>query len=269
MAHSQVIRLKTLTNTRDLGGLRGAGGKTVKDKLILRSGELEKASEEDLRILYEDHNLRTVIDLRNKTEATQKPDRLYKDIEYVFHPILTEAQMGMTHEEETDAETSEYVFVSRIIKAQNGIPFMKDIYLNFITDAFCLDQYSKLMSLFATENRGALLYHCSVGKDRVGMATYFLLEMLGVSENDIIEDFMLTNDCIEESVVKKIQHLSKRITDPRLEETYRELFQVRKDYIETVMNAIQDRYGSFENFRKEGLHVSDQLKERLREKYLG
>lgn len=268
MAHSEVIQLKSLLNTRDLGGIPGAFGKKVRSKKIIRSGELDKADLDDLRKLYKEEDLRYVIDLRNATEAKQKPDKIIEGLTYLSNPILTEKQMGMTHEEETDAETSEYVFVSRLIREGTSISFMKGLYINFITDEYCLAQYKKLIDLFAADHEGAMLYHCSVGKDRVGMASFFLLKILGAKDDDIIEDFMLTNDCIEPDIARRIARLSKKIDSPVLEETFRSLFQVRKEYITTVFEAIEQEYGGFDSFMKKGLKVEEKEKELLRQKYL-
>jgi protein-tyrosine phosphatase len=268
MAHSTKIDLPSLINTRDLGGIKGEGGKTIKPKKIVRSGELDKADEQDIKALYFDYDVRTVIDLRNKTESIQKPDKIYKDTRYILNPILTETQMGMTHEEETDAETSEYVFVKRIIEGEGGVSFMKDLYLNFVDDPFCLSQYKKLVDYFTADHQGAILYHCSVGKDRVGIGTFIILKLLGASDRDIIEDFMLTNIFIEPNITKRISNLSKRIDDPRLEQTYRELFQVRKDYIEVIMKHIDAKYGSFDSFAQKGLGISQEEKATLQAKYL-
>jgi protein-tyrosine phosphatase len=268
MAHSKKVELKSLINTRDLGGLIGADGKTIKENSIFRSGELTRISDEDLSSLYDKYNIRTIIDLRNKVEAKQKPDRLHKGMEYLSVPILNEAQMGMTHESEMDAETSEYVFVTSILKDDSGVQFMKDLYKNFIDDPYCLDHYKELIDILCSDRQGGFLFHCSVGKDRAGIASAFILRLLGVSLNDIIEDFMLTNTFVEEDTQKHINHLSARISDPGLEKTYRDLFQVRKDYIESIVDHINEVYGSFETFAEKGLKVSASEISFLRQRFL-
>lgn len=265
---SKIIRLSSLSNTRDLGGLITKDGRRVKDKKIIRSGELYNACPEDLKILSEEYRVREVIDLRNQTEAHQKPDKLPAGAKYIINPIFDEAQMGMTHEKEMDAETSEYFFVSGILKKESGADFMKGLYREFVNTPSCLSSYHSFIGEFLKDHDGSILFHCSVGKDRAGMGAFFLMSILGVEEKELIEDFMLTNFCIEKSLQKKIASLSKRIDDPRLEEVYRNLFAVRKDYIQTVISIIMKDYGSYEAFFDKGLKITKEETEKLRSMYL-
>src|SRR5574344_1209649 len=167
MSHSKVIELKSLKNTRDLGGMPSYNGQKVKDKRIIRSGNLSVASKEDLEILRDKYNLKRVIDLRTEHERNEKPDVKIDGIEYINNPILTEEQMGITKETKLTKRTSNSLFVSTRIKENNAFSFMKDIYINFVDNPYCLSQYSNFIKLLLSYSDGATLYHCSVGKDRV------------------------------------------------------------------------------------------------------
>lgn len=48
------------------------------------------------------------------------------------------------------------------------------------------------------QEEGAVLWHCSMGKDRVGVGTALLLYALGVPMETIMEDYLRTNRCLEE-----------------------------------------------------------------------
>ena len=63
-----------LANFRDLGGLRGADGKAVKRNRLLRSGELSKVTEDDIKTLKEVYQLHNIVDLRTKNERNSAPD---------------------------------------------------------------------------------------------------------------------------------------------------------------------------------------------------
>lgn len=56
--------MKTLTNFRDLGGMALKDGRKVKEKRILRSGEISGICEEDRRQLLESYNLKKIVDFR-------------------------------------------------------------------------------------------------------------------------------------------------------------------------------------------------------------
>jgi len=267
---SQKLPLDSLINTRDLGGIKTKDGKMIKKGLIFRSGKLNNCSEKDIKTLYEKYNLRTVIDFRTEHENRQSPDRLYKDIKRIANPILTEAQMGITREEKEAKRPSNLIFIKRILNNEGryGLEFMKGLYLNFIENDFCTQQYANFIRLLISENRGSILYHCSVGKDRVGTGTIILLNLLGVDQKDILEDFVLTNEYIEPEIKKEIEELSKDIKDPRLEETYRDLYSVRVAYGEALINYIKNNFGSFDNYRKKVLKITDEEVELLKKKFL-
>lgn len=267
---SRKLQLDSLINTRDLGGIKTKDGREIKKGVIYRSGKLYKCSEEDIRTLYEKYNLRTVIDLRTDHENNQAPDKLYKDIKRISNPILTEAQMGITREEKEAERPSNLIFVKRILKGEGryGLEFMKGLYLNFIENDFCTSQYANFIRLLISENSGSILYHCSVGKDRVGTGTIIFLSLLGVDQKDILQDFVLTNEYIEPDIQKEIKELSKDIDDPRLEETFRDLFSVRIAYGEAIIEYINKNYSSFDNYRKKVLKITDSEVQKLKEKYL-
>ena len=267
---SKKLPLDSLVNTRDLGGIKTKDGKSIKKNLIFRSGKLNKCSESDIKKLYETYNVRTIIDFRTDHESKQAPDRLYKDMIRISNPILTETQMGITREEKEAKRDTNLIFVKRILNKEGryGLEFMKGLYLNFIEDSFCTSQYSRFIRLLISENKGSILYHCSVGKDRVGTGTIIFLNLLGVDQKDILQDFVLTNEYIEPEIKKEIKELSKDIDNPKLEETYRDLFSVRVSYGEAIIDYIDKNFGSFDNYRKEILKITDDEVEMLRQKYL-
>ena len=70
--HSKKIDLKTMRNTRDLGGIVNKNGLKIKKNRLYRSGELSRISAEDANTLYEDYNLRTIVDFRNELEMKEE-----------------------------------------------------------------------------------------------------------------------------------------------------------------------------------------------------
>jgi len=267
---SKKLNLSSLVNTRDLGGIKTIDGHTIKKNMIFRSGKLFECSEEDIETLYTKHHLRTVIDFRTDHENGQAPDVYHEGIKRISNPILTEAQMGITKEEKQEVrKKSDLVFVRRILKTEGryGLKFMQGLYINFIHDEFCRKQYANFIRLLISEE-DSILYHCSVGKDRVGTGTLIFLSLLGVNQKDILQDFVLTNEFIEPSIQKNLKELSKDIKDPRLEETYRDLFSVRVNYGEGVIKYIDENYGSFDNYRKSALGITDEEVAQLKAKYL-
>ena len=106
------------------------------------------------------------------------------------------------------------------------------------------------------ENLPALV-HCSAGKDRAGFASAAILSVLGVPYETVMSDFLLTN------------HYTARATERRLlmielfslfradADALRPLFGVEPIYLETAFEAIRNKYGDFDSYRREALGLDD------------
>lgn len=161
-----------IQNKRDLGGLKTRDGKTVRMGMLVRSANLAQAEEDDL------DGIATIIDLRSNGERNEVPDRTCGR-EYLALPIFNEINEGISHEEEAEQRAV--------------IPEMDVLYgmlMRRYTDSF----RRVLMAVMQRDySNGAVLWHCSEGKDRCGMTTALILEALGVDRETILEDYLKTN----------------------------------------------------------------------------
>ena len=158
-------------NMRDLGGLRTVDGRKIKPGMLIRSAHLAQAEEQDTERISE------VIDLRTPAERQESPDRTYR-CEYTPIPVFEEINAGISHEE----------------KAKNrAIPNMAVLY-GMLIDRYP-DAFRKILLRIMQHDysRGAILWHCTEGKDRCGITTAMILELLGVDRDTIMEDYLKTN----------------------------------------------------------------------------
>ena len=163
-----------IQNKRDLGGLKTRDGKTIRTGMLVRSALLAQAEEQDL------DGVATVIDLRTIAERDEMPDRACGR-EYLPIPIfekVNESIDGVSHEKK---------------KEQSLIPDMAVLY------GIMMKQYADSFRRVLTAvlehdySKGAVLWHCSEGKDRCGMTAALVLEALGVDRDTIMEDYLKTN----------------------------------------------------------------------------
>ena len=165
-----------IQNMRDLGGLKTKDGKTIRPGLIVRSAQLAQAEERDLE------GIATIIDLRTLAEQREMPDRACGR-EYLPLPIfakVNESIDGVSHEEEAE-------------QTQAPIPDMAVLY--GILMRVYADSFRKVLLAIMEHDysKGAVLWHCTEGKDRCGMTTALVLEALGVDREAILEDYLKTN----------------------------------------------------------------------------
>ena len=172
------IELEGLPNTRDIGGIRAADGRYVKHARLLRSGALAGATERDLEVLLDDFDVRTVIDLRTEEERREKPDPEdgLEGVRFDDAPVLNTSTLGVTREGGIKGAL-------KMLRAVQDDPaqIMMDIYERMVLDEASQRGFASFFDDVLDTPDGAVLWHCTIGKDRAGLAAMLLLHVLGAS----------------------------------------------------------------------------------------
>jgi protein-tyrosine phosphatase len=268
------IKLEKLHNTRDLGGLKTQDGKTILPNRLIRSGTLYEATGEDIRILSDHCGLGTVIDFRTATERKQKPDPDMPGVRNIFNPILDEKTVGITfEEEEQEAEEGEPDAIRSILlhaSSLGGKPetYVDRLYEDLVLNDHAAGSYSRFFDLLLEADDRAVLWHCTAGKDRVGIGTALLLTALGVQRETIISDFVKTNDYVMEQVNQTCSLIEQETGDKGLADCVRVLFTVSEDYILHAFSAIEQSFGTIDHYLAKQLFVTPEKRNELRAKFL-
>lgn len=255
------IHLQSLPNTRDLGALMTKDGRHILPRKLLRSGSLYHVSLADQDMLLEDYKLSTVIDFRTEAEREQKPDTIMKGVEYYPIPVLDEETSGITQ-----AGT-----LMDMLTKFDQVPdeFICKQYENLVRDEICIKQYANFLDVVLHQKKGAVLWHCSAGKDRVGIGTALLLYALGVPRKTIKEDFLKTNVYLDNEMQHMVRYLETRmIVTPEIMDKVRLLYKVKEEYLDTAFRTIEKDYGSVDYFMRKALYMNPKTIEALRNKYL-
>lgn len=166
-------------NLRDLGGYRTADGRSVRWHQVYRSGELRAATPADIALLLE-RGIRLVCDLRSGPERNAAPNPWIAAtaIESWGRPIAQE--VGDSRQLLSNCLTSAAATHAVMTESYRAIPFDQ------------ADAYAHLFQrLYAGDT--PILFHCSAGKDRSGVAAALLLAALGVPPETIMADYLLSN----------------------------------------------------------------------------
>ena len=255
------IPLQSLPNTRDLGALMAEDGRYILPRHLLRSGELYHVSIADQDVLRKDYHLTEVIDFRSRREITDKPDTVMDGVKYHEITILDDETRGITKP----------VSLPDMIIRHDPVPdeVIHKQYSNFIRDPFCIKQYAQFIDILLHHEEGAVLWHCSAGKDRVGVGTAILLCALGIPRETIREDYVKTNLYMEEEMQHMVRYMETRtIVDSAIMDKIRLLYKVKGEYLDTVFNTIEEDYGTVDRFFKKALYLTPKAIEALRNKYL-
>lgn len=121
--------------------------------------------------------------------------------------------------------------------------------------------FSELLAMPANE---ALVYHCSAGKDRTGMVSALILMALGVDDDTIARDYLLTNKLYDFAVSRQLpsnDEISQMVA--KMNVTKGEGIAIRG-----ITETVRGGWGDFDTFFKKELGFNDADLARLRQMYL-
>jgi protein-tyrosine phosphatase len=239
-------------NFRDLGGYRTTDGRYTRWGLMYRSGVLTYLTPADLT--YLSHlGIRVVCDFRTQEENKESPERWVDDpsVDLVSLPIGTNSNNNVNQDLEQ-------------LLAGNPTPAQLREHLEQIYGKFVVDAAPKFASIFTQleNDHLPLLYHCTAGKDRTGVFSAILLRVLGVPMDTIVADYALTNQYFRSGTTQPLQSQKAMANTnsflARLSpEQQKVLMAADPAYIRSAFVMIDQHYGSFDKFRRDALHLSD------------
>ena len=261
---SRHLELGSLINTRDLGGMKTADGRTILPGKLIRSGQLFGVSPSDLERISE--LVDTVVDFRTEREKGECLDALIHGSSYHFFPVLESFAKGTSREKKSVED-----FIITLARDPEGARLhMCDMYRAFVESDYSLSQYGRFLRILLEDHDRAVLWHCSVGKDRAGIGALLVQKILGVPEEDVTEDYLATNDYVQEGYrkVSALVHQKFRSDDPVIDKSMEFFFFANRSYIESFFDSINKRFGSFDAFVRDGLGLSDEDVALMKQKYL-
>ncbi len=261
---SKKIPFENLNNVRDLGGMVTADGRRVKEGMLLRSGRLFEASEDDKKRLAQMVDL--ILDFRSKDEVDKTPDPQLDGVEYIHMSIYDDSFRPDRHIEKTEIDPEG----RPLHDGERTRRSMCSMYLQFAENEYAKSQFEFFLRKLLSGNYHCVLWHCTAGKDRTGIGAAILQKILGIPYEDIIEDYMLTNEYMGPEVEQAKKEFFEQygyLTEEN-EKSLEYLHRTHPSYVDTVMTRIDELYGNFDNYITQGLHISEEEKEQLRQMYL-
>jgi len=253
------IDFEGIENFRDFGGYDTGHGRPVKRGRLFRSANHAYASEADLGRMR-DLGLAAIVDLRRSEERAREPSRRWPG----FGAAVVENDILSDH--------ADWVQAMKPVEVVDAQWFWDDAMAYYRRAPFeprHIDLFRRYFGTLA-EADGAIVVHCAAGKDRTGLICALTHHVLGVSQADLMADYLLTND--ESRMARKMGFLG-----PWLRETVgktvdeaalRVAVSVSPAYLETAFSAIAEAHGSLDAYLSDVLQVDEALGERLRAQLL-
>lgn len=256
----QLIRLKFehIKNARTYGRVPTRSGQYLVPSRLFRTARLNHATAADLAWLQE-HDVRTIIDLRRVEEVKRDPDQAIPDAVTVNAP--------MTPDQVTAANPSRVALLTYLAQHQDAFAQMQAGYQAMVADSRQQQQLAKALTAMITAP-GAVLWHCSMGKDRTGVVAALLLETLGVPRPDIERDYMVSNLEQQAHVTRLFAACRRDGATPEMVVNVGQLAQTNLAYLNTVFEWVTANYGDVATYLAEGLGIGQEGVADLRARYL-
>ncbi|MEM1197006.1 MAG: tyrosine-protein phosphatase [Pseudomonadota bacterium] len=253
---SPFLPTEGIHNLRDYGGWQVPGEGRVKTGLLWRSGQHMQASDADLDA-FQALGVRTIIDLRGLTERSKFPCRRHARFDADVLSFEGETSSSPPHMGDGETVT---------MTTQRAYDRMIAVYTRMPVNPAMIAMFTRYFEALDTRG-GASLVHCFAGKDRTGIAASLLLHVLGVPREDVIAEFLRTNEA-------PTKHILERQSLPRMREVYDgieegavlNLMNVRREYIETFFQVVERERGSLDTYLAQTLGVDEARKARLKAK---
>ena len=204
------VRLDGTTNTRDLGGLPTVDGGTTVPGRLLRSDNLQTLSAADVHRLVDEVRLREVVDLRTTAEVLLEGRGPLRAVPGVTHRHFTLLPERGHHTDvfaveeaelpELPTDWAESILPRQVAEDDQAEPPAVRSYLGYL--AHRPENVVAALRALAVPPDGATVVHCAAGKDRTGVVVAFALAVAGVPHEEIVADYALTAEVIDDLVAK-------------------------------------------------------------------
>lgn len=241
---SRHLNLAGASNFRDLGGYPAKDGRRVRWRQIFRSNHLGHLTEADIAALRP-LGLKSAFDFRGTEERN------------VAMCGLTEIAVHSLPIEPTVVAALRARLAERgAVSATDALEVMRDSYRNYVR--YSTPSFRTLFSHLIEDN-APLVIHCTAGKDRTGFACALILHTLGVPDDLIAEDYLLTN-----RFYRRDPSASNDLPD----EVRQVLASVEASFLAAAFDSISADYGDLETYISDGLGIRAGERARLQQRYL-
>lgn len=238
------LNLAGASNFRDLGGYPAKDGRVVRWRQIFRSNHLGHLTEADIEVVRL-LGLKSAFDFRGAEERVAAMCGL---AEITVHSLPVEPTVVAA----LRARLASGVPLS----SADALEVMQDSYRNYVRHS---TQSFRTLFAHLLEDHAPLVIHCTAGKDRTGFACALILHALGVPDDLIAEDYLLTN---------RFYRRDPSASSDLPEDVKQVLASVESSFLAAAFDAITADYGNLENYFGEGLGLRASERTSLQARYL-
>lgn len=243
---NRFFELDSIQNFRDIGGYTTSDNRSIRWGKLFRSGSLFRMTPHDSAEI-DNLGIKTIIDLRSEDLERKIPDR-YDNANNIRIPISMKGYSSISQK----VLDGEFLRGDAIIYTQDTY---KDMVNNFAK------QYADFFDYLCDEENYPIVFHCYLGKDQTGLATYFLLRALDIPLDVIEDDYMISGVGIDRTkLIKDADSLSES-----RQEALTMLTKTDLAYLKYGISCIREKSGSVDDYMLNELKLTPEKRKKLRE----
>jgi len=271
MKNQRILEIDGVINFRDLGGYQTEDGRTVSWGRVYRSAQLDRMSDQGVKEMAA-LGIKTVVDLRFSEETKRYPTML---------DAVPNADILCWHDEFDGDSREKSDAIKRVwqqsLDSNDPAQVREAMRINYPKKLYSHRAIYKAMLIRLLEQHTPLVFHCAAGKDRTGVAAALILSLLGVSDETIIEDYLVTQ-IVTQNLLESFH--AGGATGPSGNSDFQQklasypkdmiqpVFDADISYITTLIDYVNTEYGSFKHYALEVLSLNLRQLETLKQRLL-
>ena len=227
-----MLSISSVSNFRDV-----AIGPKMKKNLLFRCAKLSTLNNEDI-VKLENIKPYAIIDFRDPKEIKKAPDNLSDNLfrKYVSLPISANTLNRMVAEKNIQGDNR--------LTYENVMEESYKLYLNNHKHV-----WKEFINILLNSNSNPIIFHCSAGKDRTGIASYIIQSLLNSSIELIYENYLLSNQLLSSIAATAEQTTSSKNDDLKITNVMlKALGKVQKSYLNSTIYEIKEKYQTLEMY---------------------
>jgi protein-tyrosine phosphatase len=237
------FNLAGASNFRDLGGYPTRDGRSLRWRQLFRSNHLGHLTEDDVKVIR-GLGVRSAFDFRGMQERAAAAC------------VVDEILVHSLPIEPTVVALLRAKLQARALSSADALEIMRDSYRGYVRT-----NTHSFRELFAhlLEDKAPLVIHCTAGKDRTGFACALILHALGVPDQVISEDYLLTN---------RFYRRDPNSAPDLPAEVRQAIGSVESSFLAAGFEAVNAQYGDLESYFRDGLGLGASERHELKARYL-
>ncbi len=230
--------------------LRAIGGGALAGAKLFRSAQLASITPDDARVMTSQLGIRAIYDIRNEWEVLGAPEPYVVGAKTIQLEPMTTRRRKSAHERFAAGVIGEY-----------GEPEERMVanYRRYVQEYPLL---GRALRALAAEQVPALI-HCVNGKDRTGVISAVIMKACGAHNDDIMQDYLLTNEINAVAIQAEADELSAGMSAHELA-ILMSFLEARPAYVRAFFDEINQQFGSFDAYLAHGVRLTPLQQEKLR-----